>query len=158
MITRSELLLKYFEHLQANFSSSSAAVIDEEEEEEERAFQQEIQQWRKTSGGGSTKPKYVYKTLDELKDKGAAMGRRKKGKGGFGSETKVKVIDLTGREARVMDSYEEMRQTKAGDTSTAGKIMQSPLHLRQWLVCCLCRFSNIYSTTTSELDTISRSC
>lgn len=97
--------------------------MDEEEEKEEQAFQQEIQQWRKASGGVSTKPKYVYKTLDELKDKGTATGRGKKGKGGgFGSDTKVKVIDLTGREARVMDSYEEMRQTKAGVTSSAGNI------------------------------------
>ena len=117
-------LLSVFEHLQASFSSP-AVVMDEEEEEEEGAFQQEIQQWRKASNGVSSKPKYVYKTLDELKDKGATMkGRGKKRKeGGFGSETKIKVIDLTGREARVMDSYEEMRQKKAGDTSSAGKIV-----------------------------------
>lgn len=103
--------------------------MDEEEEEEERAFQEEIQQWRKAAVSGSgttTKPKYVYKTLDEIKEKSMIPGKEK-GRGAFGSETKVKVIDMTGREARVMDSYEEMRQTKAGKSSAAGMTLLIPL-------------------------------
>ena len=108
--------------LQLSLSATPVVVLDEEEEEEERAFQEQIQQWRK-AGDTAAKPKYVYKSLDELKDAGPLSGRgRERGKEGvFGPETRVKVIDLTGREARVMSSYKEMRQSRVGEISTVGK-------------------------------------
>ena len=43
--------------------------MDDEEIEEEQQFQEELQQWQKDrAGAGKAKPKYVYKTMDDLKD------------------------------------------------------------------------------------------
>ncbi|MEE6499304.1 hypothetical protein FKM82_003404 [Ascaphus truei] len=44
-------------------------VVDSEEEEE-KDFQKELSQWRKDPSGGKKKPKYSYKTVEELKAKG----------------------------------------------------------------------------------------
>ncbi|TFK13980.1 Tuftelin-interacting protein 11 [Platysternon megacephalum] len=44
-------------------------VVDSEEEAEEE-FQKELSQWRKDPNGGKKKPKYAYKTVEELKAKG----------------------------------------------------------------------------------------
>ncbi|KAK6483625.1 tuftelin-interacting protein 11-like [Huso huso] len=49
-------------------------VVDSEEEEE-KDFQQEMSQWRREPGQGRKKPKYSYRTVDELKAKGYAMGK-----------------------------------------------------------------------------------
>lgn len=38
-------------------------------------FQQEMSQWRREPGQGRKKPKYSYRTVDELKAKGYAMGK-----------------------------------------------------------------------------------
>lgn len=35
-------------------------------------FQKELSQWRKDPSGGKKKPKYTYKTVEELKAKGRA--------------------------------------------------------------------------------------
>ncbi|PIO26299.1 hypothetical protein AB205_0129330 [Aquarana catesbeiana] len=44
-------------------------VVDSEDEEEQE-FQKELSQWRKDPGGAKKKPKYAYKTVEELKAKG----------------------------------------------------------------------------------------
>ncbi|ELR60645.1 Tuftelin-interacting protein 11 [Bos mutus] len=44
-------------------------VVDSEEEAEEE-FQKELSQWRKDPSGSKKKPKYSYKTVEELKAKG----------------------------------------------------------------------------------------
>ncbi|TRY84761.1 hypothetical protein DNTS_027444 [Danionella cerebrum] len=82
-------------------------VVDSEEEEE-KEFQKELGQWRKEPGTAKKKPKYSYKTIEELKAHGAvtsiSMSRP------AGELAQVKVIDMTGREQRVYNSYSHMSQ------------------------------------------------
>lgn len=81
-------------------------VVDSEEEEEQE-FQKELGQWRKdASAGTKKKPKYSYKTVDELKAKGKLGGRTTVASAG--ELAQVKVIDMTGREQKVYYSYSQM--------------------------------------------------
>lgn len=70
------------------------------EEEEERNFREELQQWKKLPESKPQKPKYVFKTAQEVIDAG---GKRKKVTSGSGP--KVKVIDMTGKEKRILSGY-----------------------------------------------------
>ncbi|XP_061906818.1 tuftelin-interacting protein 11 [Entelurus aequoreus] len=82
-------------------------VVDSDEEEE-KEFQKELGQWRKdpTTSGAKKKPKYSFKTIDELKAKGKLVGRS--AVASAGELAQVKVIDMTGREQRVYSSYSQM--------------------------------------------------
>ncbi|KAA8592292.1 hypothetical protein FQN60_017747 [Etheostoma spectabile] len=82
-------------------------VVDSEEEEE-KEFQKELGQWRKDPAGsiGKKKPKYSYRTVDELKAKGKLAGRSTAASAG--ELAQVKVIDMTGREQKVYYSYSQM--------------------------------------------------
>ncbi|KAM7019007.1 tuftelin-interacting protein 11 [Tautogolabrus adspersus] len=82
-------------------------VVDSEEEEE-KEFQKELGQWRKdpTGPGGKKKPKYSYRTVDELKAKGKLAPRSTAVSAG--ELAQVKVIDMTGREQKVYYSYSQM--------------------------------------------------
>ncbi|KAG7244007.1 hypothetical protein INR49_006168 [Caranx melampygus] len=82
-------------------------VVDSDEEEE-KAFQKELGQWRKdpAASAGKKKPKYSYKTVDELKAKGKLAGRSTAASAG--ELAQVKVIDMTGREQKVYYSYSQM--------------------------------------------------
>lgn len=81
-------------------------VVDSEEEEE-KEFQKELGQWRKdASSGNKKKPKYSYRTVDELKASGKLAGRNTAVSAGEMSQ--VKVIDMTGREQKVYYSYSQM--------------------------------------------------
>ncbi|XP_053576508.1 tuftelin-interacting protein 11 [Bombina bombina] len=80
-------------------------VVDSEEQEGEKDSQKEQSQWRKDSSGTKKKPKYSYKTVEELKAKG------KGGKPISAPQkeiSQVKVIDMTGREQKVYYSYSQM--------------------------------------------------
>ncbi|XP_028314316.1 tuftelin-interacting protein 11 [Gouania willdenowi] len=83
-------------------------VVDSEEEEE-KEFQKELGQWRKdpTGTAGKKKPKYSYKTADELKAKGKFTGRSTTAVSA-GELAQVKVIDMTGKEQKVYSSYSQM--------------------------------------------------
>uniref|UniRef100_A0A8C7C9Q5 Tuftelin-interacting protein 11 n=1 Tax=Oncorhynchus kisutch TaxID=8019 RepID=A0A8C7C9Q5_ONCKI len=82
-------------------------VVDSEEEEE-KEFQRELGQWRRdpAGGGGKKKPKYSYRTVEELKAKGKLAGRTTQTPAG--ELAQVKVIDMTGREQKVYYSYSQM--------------------------------------------------
>uniref|UniRef100_A0A665U070 Tuftelin-interacting protein 11 n=1 Tax=Echeneis naucrates TaxID=173247 RepID=A0A665U070_ECHNA len=82
-------------------------VVDSDEEEE-KEFQRELGQWRKdpAGSGGKKKPKYSYKTVDELKAKGKLAGRSTSASAG--ELAQVKVIDMTGREQKIYYSYSQM--------------------------------------------------
>ncbi|KAF7240762.1 Tuftelin-interacting protein 11 [Varanus komodoensis] len=81
-------------------------VVDSDEEAEEE-FQKELSQWRKDPSGGKKKPKYSYKTVEELK----ARGRAGKQLSAPQKElAPVKVIDMTGREQKVYYSYSHISQ------------------------------------------------
>ncbi|KFV77367.1 Tuftelin-interacting protein 11 [Dryobates pubescens] len=79
-------------------------VVDSEEEAEEE-FQKELSQWRKDPNGGKKKPKYSYKTVEELKAKGRI---NKKLSAPQKELSQVKVIDMTGREQKVYYSYSQI--------------------------------------------------
>ncbi|XP_006007268.1 tuftelin-interacting protein 11 [Latimeria chalumnae] len=81
-------------------------VVDSEEEAEEE-FQKELSQWRKDPSGGKKKPKYSYKTMEELKAKKQPLGRKMTAPQSDASQ--IKVIDMTGREQKVYYSYSQMR-------------------------------------------------
>ncbi|XP_063065383.1 tuftelin-interacting protein 11 [Engraulis encrasicolus] len=80
-------------------------VVDSEEEEE-KEFQKELGQWRREPGAGKKKPKYSYRTVDELKAHGKLSNKSMVTPAG--ELAKVKVIDMTGREQRVYYSYTQM--------------------------------------------------
>lgn len=78
--------------------------VKDVEAEEEKEFKKQMSQWRKTPVEGKnkkSKPKYVYKTAEEVLTSGAP--RRKAT--GADSGPKVKVIDMTGKEQRVLSGY-----------------------------------------------------
>nr|AAH17682.1 Tuftelin interacting protein 11 [Mus musculus] len=79
-------------------------VADSEEEAEEE-FQKELSQWRKDPSGSKKKPKYSYKTVEELKAKGRVS---KKLTAPQKELSQVKVIDMTGREQKVYYSYSQI--------------------------------------------------
>ncbi|XP_008576508.1 PREDICTED: tuftelin-interacting protein 11 [Galeopterus variegatus] len=79
-------------------------VVDSEEEAEEE-FQKELSQWRKDPSGSKKKPKYSYKTVEELKAKGRIS---KKLTAPQKELSQVKVIDMTGREQKVYYSYSQI--------------------------------------------------
>uniref|UniRef100_A0A1W7RC50 Tuftelin-interacting protein 11 n=2 Tax=Crotalinae TaxID=8710 RepID=A0A1W7RC50_AGKCO len=81
-------------------------IVDSDEEEEEE-FQKELSQWRKDPSGGKKKPKYTYKTVEELKAKGRAGKQLSAPQKEL---TQVKVIDMTGREQKVYYSYSQISQ------------------------------------------------
>nr|XP_023692876.1 tuftelin-interacting protein 11 [Paramormyrops kingsleyae]XP_023692878.1 tuftelin-interacting protein 11 [Paramormyrops kingsleyae] len=82
-------------------------VVDSEEEEE-KEFQRELGQWRREPGVGKKKPKYSYKTVEELKARGKVAGKSLSAPAA--ELAQVKVIDMTGREQKVYYSYRQMSQ------------------------------------------------
>uniref|UniRef100_A0A8C1W3F4 Tuftelin-interacting protein 11 n=1 Tax=Cyprinus carpio TaxID=7962 RepID=A0A8C1W3F4_CYPCA len=82
-------------------------VVDSEEEEE-KEFQRELGQWRKEPGTAKKKPKYSYKTVEELKAHGKLANKSMSRPAG--ELAQVKVIDMTGREQKVYHSYSHMSQ------------------------------------------------
>ncbi|KAG9354558.1 hypothetical protein JZ751_001271 [Albula glossodonta] len=80
-------------------------VVDSEEEEE-KEFQRELGQWRREPGTGKKKPKYSYRTVEELKARGKVAGRSMTTPAG--ELAQVKVIDMTGREQKVYYSYSQL--------------------------------------------------
>lgn len=81
---------------------------DEEEEEEEK-FREQLQQWKKAEDGAYSKPKYVYKTADEVK----ASGGTKKGPSISLKHSKIKVVDMTGPETKILTGYGSIAQQHA---------------------------------------------
>ncbi|KAL8186800.1 UNVERIFIED_CONTAM: Tuftelin-interacting protein 11 [Gekko kuhli] len=80
-------------------------VADSEEEAEE-GFQKDLSRWRKDPRGGKRKPKYAYKTAEELKANGRAGQQLSAPQKEL---AQVKVIDMTGREPKVYHSYSQKR-------------------------------------------------
>ncbi|KAL3242180.1 hypothetical protein MRX96_047801 [Rhipicephalus microplus] len=66
----------------------------------------ELNQWRKRKEG-EKKVTYVYKTIDEVKSEGVY---KKAPTGPQSKLSKVKVIDMTGPEQRVLSGYHELHQ------------------------------------------------
>ena len=81
------------------------------EEEEEEEFQDKLHQWKKGQGAGgqgNKKVKYIYKSADQVLEDGKW---RQVSTGPEGGE-KVKIIDMTGKEQRVLSSYHAISAQK----------------------------------------------
>lgn len=81
--------------------------VYDSEEEEDKQFKNQLHQWKKKSEGpvAKKKPKYVYKTAQELIDTGGQMKKTLPNR-----SSKVKVIDMTGKEQKVMTGYHSISQ------------------------------------------------
>uniref|UniRef100_UPI00358ECF24 tuftelin-interacting protein 11 n=1 Tax=Myxine glutinosa TaxID=7769 RepID=UPI00358ECF24 len=79
-------------------------VIDSEEEEDQECKRQ-LSQWKRDPGAAKAKPKYIYRTVEELKSRG--IGKKVMAPSEL---SQVKVIDLTGKEQKVYYSYNQMQQ------------------------------------------------
>lgn len=75
--------------------------VHDSDEEDEKAFKQQLQQWKVTDKAGKKKPQYVFKTIDEVLTKGEKRSRAEQ----RSEMSKVKVIDMTGKEQRVLSGY-----------------------------------------------------
>ncbi|XP_020609353.1 tuftelin-interacting protein 11-like [Orbicella faveolata] len=98
-----------FIDLYCNYCTQLRPNYDEEEEEDEK-FKEQLQQWKKTDRDeGYSKPKYVYKTADEVK----ASGGTKKGPSVSLKHSKIKVVDMTGPETKILTGYGSIAQQHA---------------------------------------------
>ncbi|XP_059152458.1 tuftelin-interacting protein 11-like isoform X2 [Physella acuta] len=97
--------------------------VKDEEEEEEKEFQKQLSQWKKQPlEGKKQKPKYVYKTAQEVLETG---GKRRKPITGMGP--KVKVIDMTGREQRVLSGYHAIGKSHDKPDEAEELVEQEPV-------------------------------
>ena len=107
----------------SNYVLVSLRVDSEEEEKNE--FEEKLHQWK--AGGAKvkkTKVKYVYKTRDQVLEEGkwrkisrpSAGAAAVAGAGGaaesLAAASKVKVIDMTGPEERVLSGYHAIAAAK----------------------------------------------
>ncbi|XP_034937559.1 tuftelin-interacting protein 11 [Chelonus insularis] len=75
----------------------------DEDAEKEKEFKAKLAHWRKTDGNVKKKTKYTYRSADQVVEE----GKLKPGlKGPIGNDmSRVKVIDMTGPEQRVLSGY-----------------------------------------------------
>lgn len=74
--------------------------VKDQDEAEEKEFREQLSQWKKEPEGKKKKVKYVYKTAKEAIESGTG-----KKKGIKGQMSNVKVIDMTGKEKKVLTGY-----------------------------------------------------
>ncbi|KAL4232809.1 Tuftelin-interacting protein 11 [Mactra antiquata] len=83
---------------------SDRSLIDfptqDQDEQETKEFKEQLSQWKKEPEGKKKKVKYVYKTAQEAID--SSSNRKKMIKGQMSD---VKVIDMTGKEKKVLTGY-----------------------------------------------------
>ncbi|XP_078484419.1 sip1/TFIP11 interacting protein isoform X1 [Ciona intestinalis] len=83
--------------------------MQDSEGEEEEEFKSELAQWRKGSEPKTKKPKYKYKTVEELTKSGKSVKKKKdspeRGQSIPNHVANVKVIDMTGKEKKVFTGY-----------------------------------------------------
>ncbi|XP_049779978.1 tuftelin-interacting protein 11 [Schistocerca cancellata] len=79
----------------------SIEVVDSEEEEE-REFGEKLSQWRRKDAGSKKRIRYVYKSVDDVLEQGKTQPSIRKDYSQF---SKVKVIDMTGPQQRVLTGY-----------------------------------------------------
>ncbi|XP_053397449.1 tuftelin-interacting protein 11-like [Mercenaria mercenaria] len=74
--------------------------VQDQEAQEAKEFKEQLSQWRKEPEGKKKKIKYVYKTAQEAIEIGSS-----KKKGVKSQMSNVKVIDMTGKEKKVLTGY-----------------------------------------------------
>ncbi|KAH9508637.1 Tuftelin-interacting protein 11 [Bulinus truncatus] len=97
--------------------------VKDEEEAEEKEFQKQLSQWKKQPvEGKKQKPKYVYKTAEEVLEKG---GKRVKPVPNLNQ--KVKIIDMTGREQRILSGYHAIGKSHDKPDEAEDLVKQEPV-------------------------------
>ncbi|XP_054276836.1 tuftelin-interacting protein 11-like [Macrosteles quadrilineatus] len=77
---------------------------EKKKKEKETVISDKVSQWRKEDGSSKKqKVQYVYKSIEDVLEESKQPGRKKKRE--FNELSKVKVIDMTGPEQRVLSGY-----------------------------------------------------
>uniref|UniRef100_A0A1B0D5Y9 Uncharacterized protein n=1 Tax=Phlebotomus papatasi TaxID=29031 RepID=A0A1B0D5Y9_PHLPP len=84
----------------------------DEDEKEEKEFREKLSQWRRDDTVKGKKSKYVYKSAQDVIEKGKKGPFIDRLSSKLGNVT---VIDMTGPEKRVLSGYHALGQTKAAD-------------------------------------------
>ncbi|XP_035660288.1 tuftelin-interacting protein 11-like [Branchiostoma floridae] len=87
------------------------------EEEEEEEFQEQLAQWKKQPEKAKQKVKYKYKTVEDVRATGGPGAKKKMAAPTAAS--KIKVIDMTGPETRVLSGYDQIAGTQLQFTDEA---------------------------------------
>ncbi|XP_078701272.1 tuftelin-interacting protein 11-like isoform X2 [Branchiostoma floridae x Branchiostoma belcheri] len=87
------------------------------EEEEEEEFQGQLAQWKKQPEKAKQKVKYKYKTVEDVRATGGPGNKKKMAAPATAS--KIKVIDMTGPETRVLSGYDQIAGTQLQFTDEA---------------------------------------
>ena len=74
--------------------------VQDQDADEAKEFQEKLHQWKKSDTDRPKKPKYVYKTVDEVIASGTTRKTKEKS-----VHSKVKVIDMTQKEQKVFSGY-----------------------------------------------------
>ena len=114
-------------------SGPKAAETVDSEEEEDKNFKDKLHQWKKAgSSGNKQRVKYVYKTADQVLEEGKW---RKISKDSTVGETsgisKVKVIDMTGKEQRVLSGYHAISAQQIPDEDISSSNKEDDVFLTQ---------------------------
>ena len=107
-------------------SGPKASETVDSEEEEDRSFKEKLHQWKKAgSSGNKQRVKYVYKTADQVLEEGKwkKISKDSNITGETSNIAKVKVIDMTGKEQRVLSGYHAIgaQQIPDDDISSSNK-------------------------------------
>lgn len=105
----------YGPEVKSTLADQKEQVKVDEDEKETLEFKEKMQQWRKdapTKKGKKTR--YYYRTVEDIIEKGKKPGHNynEKVSSKFNN---VRVIDMTGPEARVLSGYHALGQTKITD-------------------------------------------
>lgn len=76
--------------------------VPDSEEEEDRQFTEQLSQWRRKDVAGKKNIRYVYKSVDEVLEQGKSQPFVRNE---LSQLSKVKVIDMTGPQQRVLTGY-----------------------------------------------------
>lgn len=105
----------YGPEVKSTLADQKEKVKIDEDEKETLEFKEKMQQWRKdgpTKKGKKTR--YYYRTVEDIIEKGKKPGHNYNEK--VSSKfSNVRVIDMTGPEARVLSGYHALGQTKITD-------------------------------------------
>ncbi|XP_055888193.1 tuftelin-interacting protein 11-like [Biomphalaria glabrata] len=98
--------------------------VKDEEEEEKKEFQKQLSQWKKQPvEGKKQKPKYVYKTAQEVLESGS----KRSSKPAAMVNQKVKIIDMTGPEQRILSGYHAIGKNHDKPDEAEDLVNQEPV-------------------------------
>ena len=114
-------------------SGPKASETVDSEEEEDKNFKDKLHQWKKAgSSGNKQRVKYVYKTADQVLEEGKWRKIRKDSTAGETSGiSKVKVIDMTGKEQRVLSGYHAISAQQIPDEDISSSNKEDGVFLTQ---------------------------